>query len=163
MQSLPPPPLPSSLLYLPSLPISLLPPCVLPWPFRFMCPSRFLGYESKRSSRTRAKGRKASFASPAHGKDVVLLRKELMKGVVVQPGRGGEWTIGSAFVGIGKSWPSLHCFRARVHSMMLISSGREDSFGNPADGGVQCSIGGKEVRTTGWVVLRFVPRPTGIR
>jgi len=34
---------------------------------------------------------------------VVLLRKELMEGVILKPGRGGDAAIGSVFVSIGES------------------------------------------------------------
>ncbi|ORY34045.1 hypothetical protein BCR39DRAFT_518237 [Naematelia encephala] len=137
--SLPPPPLPSTLLSLPSIPTSLIPPCVIPWPFRSLCPSRLLGYDGRPNSKIRERRKRGGFASPAHGKDVVLLRKELMEAVLLNPGRGGDAQIGSAFVSIG----------------------REDSFGE--NDGAQCDVKTREVRTTGWVVVRFVPRPTGIR
>jgi len=48
------------------------------------------------------------FASPAQGKDVVLLRKELMEGVMLNPGRGGDAVIGSAFVSIGELTNELY-------------------------------------------------------
>lgn len=104
-QSLPPPPLPSTLLSLPSLPLHLLPPCVLPWPFRPLCPSRLLGYGGSRASRSKIRERRAKgrLASPASGKDVVLMTKELMEGIVVKPGRSiPDAVIGSAFVSIGQ-------------------------------------------------------------
>lgn len=99
-QSLPPPPLPASILYLPSIPTYLIPPCLIPWPFRSLCPSRLLGYDT--SSRLRDRRNRAGFSSPARGKDVVLLRKQLMEGVIMKPGRSGESQVGAVFVSIGK-------------------------------------------------------------
>jgi hypothetical protein len=40
--------------------------------------------------------------NPVQGKEVVLLRKDLMEGVVIKPGRA-ESAVGSAFVSIGQS------------------------------------------------------------
>ena len=100
-QSLPPPPLQTSLLSVPSFPTHLLPPCVLPWPFRALCPSNILGYAQKPANKVRQR-RARGFVSPAQGKHVVLLRKELMEGVIVKHSRGGDAEIGSAFVSIGE-------------------------------------------------------------
>lgn len=105
-QSLPPPPLTTSFLSLPSFPTQLLPPCVLPWPFRSFCPSNVLGYAQKPANKVRQR-RARGFVSPAQGKHVVLLRKELMEGVIVKHARGGDAEIGSAFVSIGASGSSL--------------------------------------------------------
>lgn len=46
--------------------------------------------------------RARGFVSPASGRDVVLLRKELMEGVIVKPSRGGEVEVGYAFVSVGE-------------------------------------------------------------
>ncbi|KAK1924178.1 hypothetical protein DB88DRAFT_270075 [Papiliotrema laurentii] len=137
--SLPPPPRQTSLIPYDLFPVHLLPPCIIPWPFRSLCPSRLLGYgkgPAKRVQNRRARG----FVSPASGRDVVLLRKELMEGVIVKPSRGGEVEVGYAFVSVG----------------------REDSFAEDSDP-ASCKSQPREVRTTGWVVVHFVPRPTGIR
>jgi hypothetical protein len=40
--------------------------------------------------------------SPVQGKEVVLLRKDLMEGVILNPGRV-DGAVGSAFVSIGQS------------------------------------------------------------
>ncbi|WOO85581.1 uncharacterized protein LOC62_07G009082 [Vanrija pseudolonga] len=132
--SLPPPPLEAAMLSLPSFPTYLLPPCIIPWPFRGLCPSRILGYADTPNAKIKERRRRSS--SPANGKEVVLLTKELVDAVVINPGRG-DLTIGSAFVSIG----------------------REDT--SPESD--QASRYYREVRTTGWVVVRFVPHPTGIR
>ena len=42
----------------------------------------------------------------------------------------------------------------------MLMIGREDSFNHGT--GETCKSP-KEIRTTGWVVVRFIPRPTGIR
>jgi hypothetical protein len=42
------------------------------------------------------------FSSPAKGKDVVLLKKELMEAVLLKPARGGEAVVGAVYVSIGK-------------------------------------------------------------
>jgi hypothetical protein len=42
------------------------------------------------------------FPSPAKGKDVVLLKKELMDGVLLKPARGGDAVVGAVYVSIGK-------------------------------------------------------------
>lgn len=42
------------------------------------------------------------FSSPAKGKDVVLLKKELMDGVLLKPARGGDAVVGAVYVSIGK-------------------------------------------------------------
>ncbi|RSH78164.1 uncharacterized protein EHS24_002623 [Apiotrichum porosum] len=130
--SLPPPPLPPSVVYVPSLPTRLIPPCLLPWPFRGLCPSRLLGYSGVPTAKIKERRRKGTLASPARGNEVVLLTKELVEGATVLPGRG-DHTVGAAFVSIG----------------------REDE-----------DMGSRfyhEVKTTGWVVVRFIPHPTGIR
>lgn len=101
-QSLPPPALPASILVFPTIPLSYLPPCIIPWPFRSFCPSRLLGYGHRTDSKIKERKTKGMFASPAKGKDVVLLTKELMEGVVLTPSRGGEASIGSVFVSIGE-------------------------------------------------------------
>ncbi|KAL1405431.1 hypothetical protein Q8F55_009062 [Vanrija albida] len=132
--SLPPPPLETTLLTLPSFPTYLLPPCIIPWPFRGLCPSRILGYADTPNAKIKERRRRSS--SPANGKEVVLLTKELVDAVTINPGRG-DLSIGSAFVSIG----------------------REDT--SPESD--QASRYYREVRTTGWVVVRFVPHPTGIR
>lgn len=132
VQSLPPPPLPPSVVYVPSLPTRLIPPCLLPWPFRGLCPSRLLGYSGVPTAKIKERRRKGTLASPARGNEVVLLTKELVEGATVSPGRG-DHTVGAAFVSIG----------------------REDE-----------DMGSRfyhEVKTTGWVVVRFIPHPTGIR
>lgn len=108
LQSLPPPSLPSSVFYVPSISTSYLPPCIIPWPFRSLCPSRLLDYGGKPDSKIRERRANAMFASPAQGKDVVLLRKELMEGVMLNPGRGGDAVIGSAFVSIGELTNELY-------------------------------------------------------
>jgi hypothetical protein len=105
-QSLPPPALQPSQISLPSFPTYLLPPCVLPWPFRSFCPSRLLGNDGRTTSTLRHRRRKGGFASPAKGKDVVLLKKELMEAVLLKPARGGEAVVGAVYVSIGK----LKCF-----------------------------------------------------
>ncbi|OCF40340.1 hypothetical protein I317_05842 [Kwoniella heveanensis CBS 569] len=139
--SLPPPPLPAPLLSLPVLPTSYL-PCVLPWPFRSFCPSRLLGYAPAPNSKIRERRLKGGYSSPSRGKDVVPLRKDLMEGVLIKPGRVPEATIGSVFISIG----------------------REDLFEDKEQNNdSQCKPPSREVKTTGWVVIRLVPRPTGIR
>ncbi|TXT03842.1 hypothetical protein VHUM_04363 [Vanrija humicola] len=133
--SLPPPPLETTLLALPSFPTYLLPPCIIPWPFRGLCPSRILGYADTPKAKIKERRRRSS--SPANGKEVVLLTKELVDAIIINsPGRS-DLTVGSAFVSIG----------------------REDT--SPESD--QASRYYREVRTTGWVVVRFVPHPTGIR
>jgi len=42
------------------------------------------------------------FSSPAKGKDVVLLKKELMDGILLKPARGGDAVVGAVYVSIGK-------------------------------------------------------------
>ena len=79
-----------------------------------------------------------AFSSPAKGKDVVFVKKELMENVMIRPGSGEG--AGSCFVSVG----------------------REDSFADDREGGTGYK-GLREVRTTGWVVVRFTPKPTGIR
>ncbi|ORX36695.1 hypothetical protein BD324DRAFT_461464 [Kockovaella imperatae] len=138
--SLPPPPLSVSLFALPSLPTHLLPPCIIPWPFRAFCPSRVLGYADESTRRIRRRRAKGSLGHPVGDKNVVLLRKNLMEGVVVNPGRARDTAVGSAFVSIGRE--------------------DADTFDATAQ---QCQPQSREVRTTGWVVVRFTPRPTGVR
>ncbi|KAK4687859.1 hypothetical protein P7C73_g2256, partial [Tremellales sp. Uapishka_1] len=135
--SLPPPPLPSTLFSIPSLHVPFV-PCVIPYPFRGLCPSRLFGYSQERT-RLKKRAKNSPFASPAKGKDVVLLRTELMEGVILRPGSGGDAVVGAAFVSIG----------------------REDSFFDAQD--EKCAVQPREVRTTGWVVVRFIPRPSGVR
>lgn len=101
LQSLPPPPLQTSFLSFPGFPTQLLPPCVFPWPFRSLCPSNLFGYAHRPANKVRQR-RAKGFVSPAQGKHVVLLRKELIEGVVVKRARGGNAEIGSAFVSIGQ-------------------------------------------------------------
>ncbi|KAK8864363.1 hypothetical protein IAR55_001610 [Kwoniella newhampshirensis] len=140
--SLPPPPLSSTLSFpFINLPLQYLPPCIVPWPFQSLCPSRLLGYGGKPDSKIRERRIKGGFAGPGNRKDVVPLRKDLMEGVLLKSSHAPETTVGSAFVSIG----------------------REDSFGETMDGGENCKAPLREVRTTGWVVVRFIPRPTGIR
>ena len=115
-----------------------------------------LGYDGWPDSKIRERRARGGFASPVKGKDVVLLRKELMEGVIVNPGRGGDATVGTAFVSIGQ-WNGSRCDR-----MLMRNEGRDDSFTGTTESG-QCNVQPREVRTTGWVVVRFVPRPTGIR
>lgn len=98
-QSLPPPPLEAAMLSFPSFPTYLLPPCIIPWPFRGLCPSRILGYADTPNAKIKERRRRSS--SPANGKEVVLLTKELVDAVVINPGRG-DLTVGSAFVSIGE-------------------------------------------------------------
>ncbi|BEI89145.1 uncharacterized protein CcaverHIS019_0205070 [Cutaneotrichosporon cavernicola] len=133
--SLPPPPLKTSLVSLPSIPTWYIPPCVIPWPFRSFCPSRVFGYAGVPDARIKERRRRGSLVSPARGNEVVLLTKELIEGTVINPGRG-DLAIGSAFVSIGRDDTNLEAPGARYH---------------------------REVRTTGWVVVRFVPHPTGLR
>jgi len=111
-QSLPPSALPSSLISLPSFPTYLLPPCVLPWPVRSLCPSRLLGYDDRTISTLKHRRRKGGFASPAKGKEVVLLKKELMDAVLLKPARGGEAVVGAVYVSIGMLLCPLWCGRS---------------------------------------------------
>nr|XP_031863226.1 uncharacterized protein CI109_001098 [Kwoniella shandongensis]KAA5530298.1 hypothetical protein CI109_001098 [Kwoniella shandongensis] len=138
--SLPPPPLSSALAFsYIDLPLQYLPPCIIPWPFRSFCPSRLLGYGGKPNSKIRERRIKGGFAGTGNRKDVVPLKKDLMEGVLLRSSHAPESNVGSAFVSIG----------------------REDTFGE--ESGESCKTPIREVRTTGWVVVRFVPRPTGIR
>jgi hypothetical protein len=102
VQSLPPPPLPYTIIPVPSIPN--LVPCLLPWPFRGLCPSRLLGYDdpSRRRDAARRARARGGVGSPVQGKEVVLLRKDLMEGVILNPGRV-DGAVGSAFVSIGQS------------------------------------------------------------
>ncbi|KAE8537826.1 hypothetical protein D1P53_005883 [Cryptococcus gattii VGV] len=75
---------------------------------------------------------------PRKGPDeLVPLRKDLMEGVFLKPSRTPESVVGSV---------SLHI-------------GREDSFVGDSESEGRL----KEVKTTGWVLVRFIPRPSGIR
>ena len=47
----------------------------------------------------------------------------------------------------------------RLHEPAIDEPGREDTFEHAS----AASTGTREVKTTGWVVVRFIPRPTGIR
>jgi hypothetical protein len=91
------------LIQLPSFPTYLLPPCVFPWPFRSFCPSRLLGYDDRSTSKLRQRRKRGGFQSPAKGKEVVLLKKELMEAVLLKPTRGGEAVVGAVYVSIGKT------------------------------------------------------------
>ncbi|GMK57219.1 hypothetical protein CspeluHIS016_0400530 [Cutaneotrichosporon spelunceum] len=133
--SLPPAPLKTSLLSVPTIPTWFLPPCVIPWPFRSLCPSRLFGYAGVPDARIKERRRRGSLVSPARGNEVVLLTKELIEGTVINPVRG-DLAIGSAFVSIGREDTNSEASDARYH---------------------------REVRTTGWVVVRFIPHPTGLR
>ncbi|WVW83846.1 hypothetical protein I302_105867 [Kwoniella bestiolae CBS 10118] len=137
--SLPPPPIPSTFLSLPALPTSYI-PCILPYPFRSFCPSRILGY-SVPTRKIRERRAKGGFSSRERGKDVVPLKKDLMEGVILRPGKNREMVIGSGFVSIG----------------------REDLFDDRQTGEEKCKPPSREVKTTGWVLIRLTPRPTGIR
>lgn len=158
VQSLPPPPLPAGLVSLPPYPASLLPPCIIPWPFRFLCPSRIFGYVSVPNAKIKERRRKGSLMPPARGNEVVLMTKELLEGVVVRPGRG-DGGIGAVFVSIGESLSTPGEDGATLLQLRSLkdklTSGREDTHDNIAYH--------REVRTTGWVVVRFVPHPTGVR
>lgn len=55
---------------------------------------------------------RGGFASPAKGKDVVLLKKELMEAVLLKPSRGGDALVGAVFVSIGGSFACLACYEA---------------------------------------------------
>jgi hypothetical protein len=118
---------------LPTFPSYFMPPCIIPWPLRSLCPGRLLGYSGNPAAKIKERRRKGTLVSPARGNEVVLLTKELLEGVVVYSGRGDS--VGSLFVSIG----------------------REDT--HPHDGAKFY----REVRTTGWVVVRFIPHPTGLR
>lgn len=97
-------------------------------------------------ARIKERRRRGTLVSPARGKEVVLLTKELLEQVTIAPGRG-DTSIGAAFVSIG-GWQN---------DDVKLNAGRDDS----GDEGHQS--GSREVRTTGWVVVRFIPHPTGIR
>ncbi|WWC61813.1 uncharacterized protein I303_104398 [Kwoniella dejecticola CBS 10117] len=137
--SLPPAPLASPFISLPVLPTSNL-PCIIPYPFRSLCPSRLLGY-SVPTAKIRERRAKGGFSSRERGKDVVPLKKDLMEGVILKPGRLPEMTVGSGYVSIG----------------------REDLFEDRDSIGEKCKPPSREVKTTGWVLVRLTPRPTGIR
>ncbi|ODO08845.1 hypothetical protein L198_00578 [Cryptococcus wingfieldii CBS 7118] len=134
--SLAPGPLATSLLPLPAFPTHLAPPCVIPWPFRSFCPSRLIGYGDTVDKKTRQRRLKAGFVGSARARNVVSLNKNLMEGVVLKPNGPHGPGVGSAFVSIG----------------------REDAF---ADG--TGSLRGREIKTTGWIIVRLIPRPAGIR
>jgi hypothetical protein len=99
-QSLPPAAYSSSLVPIPSLPFDMLPPCLIPWPFRFLCPSRLLGYSGHPDSRIRERRAKGGFSGMAHTR-IVPLKKELMDGALMHPSRSGDGVVGSVFVSIG--------------------------------------------------------------
>ena len=145
----------------------ILPPCIIPWPFRSFCPSRLLGYERRPDIKIRERRTNSIFASPAQG-NVVPLSKELIQGITPKPTLGGE-TAGSVFVSIGESRsratqdPCLKICSKCLVDYWILSAGREDSFSDAVDGGPQCNVQPREVRTTGWVVVRFTPRPSGVR
>lgn len=103
---MPPPPLATGFVSLPPYPAALLPPCIIPWPFRFLCPSRVFGYAAVPHARIKERRRKGSLMPPARGSEVVLMTKELLEGVVLRPGRG-DAGVGAVFVSIGEpSFPS---------------------------------------------------------
>lgn len=79
----------------------------------------------------------AGFLGPASTKNIVPLRKDLIEGVFLKPSRAPESVVGSVSLNIG----------------------REDSF----MGDYESESRSKEVKTTGWVLVRFIPRPSGIR
>lgn len=79
-----------------------------------------------------------------------------MEAVLVRPSRGGEAVVGEAFVSIGKQYSQS------LVKDMANEVGREDAVRAGTDP-EKCSSLSKEVRTTGWVIVRFIPRPTGIR
>ncbi|WWC89387.1 uncharacterized protein L201_004310 [Kwoniella dendrophila CBS 6074] len=137
--SLPPPALAAPFLSIPILPTSYT-PCIIPYPFRSLCPSRLLGY-SVPTAKIRERRAKGGFSSRERGKDVVPLKKDLMEGVIIKPAKNQAMTIGSGFVSIG----------------------REDLFEEKAEDGAKCKPPSREVKTTGWVLIRLIPRPTGIR
>ncbi|WVQ72565.1 hypothetical protein IAR50_002123 [Cryptococcus sp. DSM 104548] len=134
--SLAPAPLAPSLLPLPAFPTHLIPPCVIPWPFRSFCPSRLIGYGDTIDKKTYQRRLKAGFIGSARARDVVSLKKDLMEGVVLRPAGPYGPGVGTAFVSIG----------------------REDAFANDTG-----SLRGREIKTTGWIIVRLIPRPAGIR
>ncbi|OXG54870.1 hypothetical protein J010_00202 [Cryptococcus neoformans] len=135
--TLAPSPLPESFITLPSLSTRFIPPCVLPWPFRSFCPSKIIGYGDPVNQKVLQRRAKAGFSGPASTKDIVPLRKDLMEGVLLKPSRVSESVIGSIFLSIGREDFFMGDFEGESHS--------------------------REVKTTGWVVVRFIPRPSGIR
>ncbi|EAL23557.1 hypothetical protein CNBA2040 [Cryptococcus deneoformans B-3501A] len=135
--TLAPSPLPESFITLPSLATRFIPPCILPWPFRSFCPSKIIGYGDPVDQKVLQRRAKAGFLELASTKDIVPLRKDLMEGVLLKPSSAPESVIGSIFLSIG----------------------REDSFTGDTEG----ESHSREVKTTGWVVVRFIPRPSGIR
>lgn len=94
---------------------------------------------------------------------MVLLKKDLLDGVVPRPAKN-ELALGAAFVTVGTSaFLSETCLLSSEsgnRQYVADPSGREDAFdpSSPA-----AASGWREVKTTGWVVVRFIPRPTGIR
>ncbi|WVQ88859.1 hypothetical protein IAS59_002597 [Cryptococcus gattii] len=68
---------------------------------------------------------------------IIPLRKDLLEGVFLKPSRTPESVVGSVSLQIG----------------------REDSFMGDSESEGRL----KEVKTTGWVLVRFIPRPSGIR
>ncbi|WVN88271.1 uncharacterized protein L203_103473 [Cryptococcus depauperatus CBS 7841] len=135
--SLVPSPLPLSFLSIPSLLAQFLPPCVIPWPFRSLCPSRLLGSGRKQYQKVQQRRAKAGFMNSPLIRNIVPIKKDLMEGVILKPSQSSGSVVGSAFLSVG----------------------REDAFENSytLDGRIM------EIRTTGWVVVRFIPRPGGIR
>nr|ODN97664.1 hypothetical protein L204_03086 [Cryptococcus depauperatus CBS 7855] len=135
--SLVPSPLPLSFLSIPSLLAQFLPPCVIPWPFRSLCPSRLLGSGRKQYQKVQQRRAKAGFMNSPLIRNIVPIKKDLMEGVILKPSQSSGSVVGSAFLSVG----------------------REDAFENSytLDGRIM------EIRTTGWVVVRFIPRPAGIR
>jgi hypothetical protein len=61
-----------------------------------------LGYDDRTTSKLRSRRRRGGFQSPAKGKEVVLLKKELMEAVLLKPARGGEAIVGAVYVSIGE-------------------------------------------------------------
>lgn len=74
-----------------------------------------LGYGGIADAKIKERRLHSMFSSPAQGKDVVLLRKELLDGVIVNPLRGGDGVIGSAFVSIGEAIG--YVFDDRAHEL----------------------------------------------
>jgi len=61
-----------------------------------------LGYDDRTLSTLKNRRRKGGSGSTAKGKEVVLLKKELMEAVLLKPARGGEAVVGAVYVSIGK-------------------------------------------------------------
>ncbi|KIR55750.1 hypothetical protein I315_01631 [Cryptococcus gattii Ru294] len=134
--TLAPSPLPESFIDLPSLATRFIPPCIFPWPFRSFCPSRIIGYGNPIERKVLQRRVNAGFLGPASTKNIVPLRKDLLEGVFLKPSRTPESVVGSVSLQIG----------------------REDSFMGDSESEGRL----KEVKTTGWVLVRFIPRPSGI-